>query len=221
MYDYSRHQETARQESEKAALANRMLLLCFIVLLAVLLLSSWLYIARKKLIENLQETTAELDIIRKDNYELKCDTSTNQLQIVANEQRIKQLEKKLGRYSKLVYFGTEKIENDLKVSLDYQRIREMAYKGKKLSHDDWHTIRNLTNEYFPGFFDFILSQFAVDSTEYRICILLRLHFKVGEVGNMLGVSSPYISKVSSEILRIVFKKRGSSKDLYKELCKIC
>ena len=40
MYDYTRHQEVAKRESERAALANRNLLICFIVLLAVFLLSS-------------------------------------------------------------------------------------------------------------------------------------------------------------------------------------
>ena len=114
MYNYSRHQEVARRESERAALANRKLLICFIVLLAVLLLSSWLYIARKELIDNLQKITAKLDDYKRENYELKHDASANKHQISENEERIKLLEKKLGRYSKLVYFGIEKTENKFK-----------------------------------------------------------------------------------------------------------
>ena len=220
MYDYTRHQEVARQESEKTASANRKLLISFIVLLAVLLLSSWLYIARKKLIEELQATSSELDRIKNENFKLKRDASANQQQITENEKRIKQLEKKLGRYGKLVYFGVDKAEYDLKKSPDYLLIQEKAYKGHKLSSEDWDTISNLVNEYLPGFYDFILSQLKIDSTEYRICILLRLHFKAGEIANMLGVTAPYISKTSTEILLNMYAKRGSSKELYKVLCTI-
>ena len=95
----------------------------------------------------------------------------------------------------------------------------MASKGQKLSNDDWDTVCNLICEYLPASYDFIISQFNINSSDYRICILLRLHFKVGEISNMLGVSSPYISKVSTDILEKTFGKKGSSKDLYKELCK--
>lgn len=219
MYDYTRHQEVARRESERAALANRKLLICFIVLLAVLLLSSWLYIARKKVIESLRETATKLDDLKRENYKLKRDASASQQHISENEERIKQLEKKLGRYSKLVYFGIEKTENNMKNSTNYQKINEMAYKGHKLSESDWDTICNLICEYFPSSYDFIVSHFNINSPEYCICILLRLHFKVGEIANMLGVSSPYISKVSTDILGKTFGKKGSSKELYKELCK--
>lgn len=220
IYDYTRHQEIARQETEKATLANRKLLISLIVLLAVLLMASWLYIARKKLMEDLQTIATELDTIKIENCELKRDASANQQQITKNEQRIKQLEKKLGRYGKLVYFGVDKAEYDLKNSSEYLVIQEKAYKGKKLSSEDWDSISNLANEYFPGFYDFMLSQLKVDSTEYRICILLRLHFKAGEIANMLGVTAPYISKASTEVLVSMYAKRGSSKELYKELCKM-
>lgn len=218
MYNYTRHQEVAKRESERAALANRKLLICFIVLLAVLLLSSWLYIVRKKVIDNMQKIAAKLDEYKRENYELKQDASANKHQIAENEERIKLLEKKLGRYSKLVYFGIETTESNLKKSPNYQKINEMAYKGQKLTNDDWDTICNLICEYLPSSYDFIVSHFNINSSEYRICILLRLHFKVGEIANMLGVSSPYISKVSTDILGKTFGKKGSSKDLYKELC---
>lgn len=220
LYNYTRYQGVARQAAEKAALTNKKLLVCFIVLLVVLLLSSWLYIARKKVIEILQVKVAELNSIKMDNCELKRNATANQQQITENEKRIKQLEKKLGRYGKLVYFGIDKAENDLKKSPSYLQIQEMAYKGQKLSSGHWDSICNITSEYFPAFYDFVLSQFQIDSTEYRICLLLRLHFKGGEIAHMLGVTAPYISKTSTEILANLNGKRGSSKDLYKELCKI-
>lgn len=59
-----------------------------------------------------------------------------------------------------------------------------SYKGQKLSSGHWDSICNITSEYFPAFYDFVLSQFQIDSTEYRICLLLRLHFKGGEIAHV-------------------------------------
>ena len=112
------------------------------------------------------------------------------------------------------------MDNNLKQSPNYQQIEESAYKGQRLSESDWDTVCNLASEYYPGFYDYLLSHMEVNSTEYQICLLLRLHFKAGEIANMLGVSPPYISKISTEILGNLYGKKGSSKDLSKELCKI-
>ena len=220
MYNYARNQDIAHKESKRANSANRRLLISFIILLTAFLISSWLYIARKELMESLKVTSIELDKIRKENSSLKQNASVNKLQIVENEKRIALLEKKLGKYGKLVYFGIEKTENDLKKSSNYQRIKNMAYKGQQLSQVDWDNVCNLVNEYFPGFYEFAISNLQINSTEYKICLLLRLHFKAGEIANMLGVTPAYISKISTEILAGLYGKKGSSKELYKELYKL-
>jgi hypothetical protein len=51
-------------------------------------------------------------------------------------------------------------------------------------------------------------------------LLLRLHFKAGEIANMLGVSPPYISKICTTVFAVLFNKKGSSRELAKELAKI-
>ena len=220
LYNYTRHQKIAHQESQNAARANSRLIICIVILLIVLLAASWLYIARRKVIDILEQTVSELHQIRTENKTLKQDAHANQQEISENEKRIRQLEKKLGKYGKLVFFGTEKIDNNLKQSPNYQQIRELANKGQVLSESDWDNVCHLASEYYPGFYDYLLSHVKVDSTEYQICLLLRLHFKTGEIANMLGVTPPYISKISTNIMEHLYRKKGSSKDLSKELCKI-
>ena len=220
MYNYTRHQEIAYQESQNAIRANLRFLVSVVVMLIVLLVASWLYIARRKVIESLEQTASELHKIKAENHLLRQDAVTNQQKISENEKRIKQLEKKLGKYGKLVFFGSEKMDNNLKLSPNYHQIEEFAYKGQKLSDSDWDNIHNLVSEYYPGFYDFLLSHLKIDSIEYHICLLLRLHFKTGEIANMLGVTPPYISKTSTEILANLYEKKGSSKELSKELSKI-
>jgi len=220
MYNYTRHQAIALKESQSATRANIRFLISIVILLFVLLTASWLYIARRKVIESLEQTASELNEIREENNALKHDTIANQQQIIENEKRIKHLEKKLGKYGKIVFFGSERMDNNLKQSPNYQQIEKLAYKGLKLSEDDWDTVCNLASEYYPGFYDFLLSRLQLDSIDYHICLLLRLHFKTGEIANMLGVTPPYISKTSTDILGCLFGKKGSSKELSKELRKI-
>ena len=220
MYDYSRQQEIAQQESQSATRANNRFLISVIALLMVLLTASWLYIARRRVMDSLERTAIELNNIKTENNILKQDSLSNQRQITENEKRIKQLEKKLGRYGKLVFLGSEKMDNDLKLSPNYQQIKELANKGQKLSESDWDIVCNLASEYYPGFYDYLMSHMKVDSTEYQICLLLRLHFKAGEIANMLGVTPPYISKTSTDILENLYGKKGSSKELSRELSKI-
>ena len=220
MYNYTRNQDIAHKESKRAALANGRLLFSLIVLLGILLMSSWLYIARKKLIESYEKMAKELNNIRIENSLLKQDATVNKQKINENEKRIKQLERKLGKYGKLVYFGTERLENNLQESSSYKVIKEIAIKGQMLSQGDWDNVCNLVSEYFPSFYDFAISNLQINSTEYKICLLLRLHFKAGEIANMLGVTPAYISKISTEIFAELYGKKGSSKELYKELYKL-
>lgn len=220
MYDYSRHQEIAQKEKDNTNMANRRLFVSLIIILVVSLAVSWLYFARKELIKKLEESVAELRQINKENAELKQNMSSNRQLILENEKRIKQLELKLGRYGKLVYFGMAKAENNLLLSPNYLNIQKKAQRGERLQENDWEIVRQLTNEYFPNFYDFMTYSLKHDSTEQQICLLLRLHFKAGEIANLLGVTPPYISKICSEAMEELFKRKGSSKELAKELVKL-
>ena len=220
MFDYSRHQAAAIREHEKATQASRQLLLSLIVLLTITLTASWLYIARRQVIDNHRRTASELNTVREELAELRLNNSANEQSIKEKELRITQLEQKLGKYARLVYFGAVKAENDLQLSPNYQRIKASVYKGQLLQERDWALTYQLTEEYLPGYTDFLNSNLKRGSIEYRVCLLLRLHFKAGEIANALSVTPPYISKVSTAVLANLFGKRGSSKELSKELIKI-
>ena len=157
---------------------------------------------------------------KNDLARLREDTFTNQQAICEKEKRIRQLEKAMGRYGKLVFFGSERIENDLRMSDSYKSIKDMAVRGQKLTADEWRLVYEVFAEYFPVCHDFCTSTMEIDTIEYKVSMLLRLHFETKEIANMSGVTPPYISKVSTKVLKDHFGKRGSSKDLAKELNKM-
>lgn len=219
MYDYSRHQELAREESERATQASIRFWISLSVLLMVCIVACWLYIGRKEVIRKLEEMTADLAEARAEHEELLHDKSANQQTIAENSRRIKQLEKNLGRYGKLVYFGQGKAEADLKISPNYQAMKEMARRGQKLSDEDWTMVEVLVNEYFPGCYDFIASKLQPNPLKLRICLLLRLHFINKEVSGMIGYTPAYSSKLSSEIYKDLYGESGGSKELASNLSK--
>ena len=219
MYDYSRHQEMARKESERASQASRRFWIILSVLLIVCMVACWLYIGRKELIGKLEEMAVELAEARAEQEELLHDKSANQQTIAENSRRIMQLEKNLGRYGKLVYFGQGKAEADLKISPNYQAIKEVVRRGQKLSEEEWAMAEALVNEYFPGCYDFIASKLPSSTLKFRICLLLRLHFINKEVCGMIGYTPAYSSKLSSEIHKELYGETGGSKELAANLSK--
>ena len=220
LYDYSRHQELAKKKSEEAADMTKKLWISISSLLLLCMIVCWLYIARKELISDLDKSLKDLESVRAEQQELMHDMTANKHVIAENNIKIKQLEKKLGRYGKIVYFGSDKAENNLRLSHNYQILKDRRGKDSKLTEAEWHIVRNLIDEYFPGCHDFLVTNLPVDSLKYKICLLLRLHFINKEVCAMIGYTAAYSSKLSSETYHDLFGKEGGSKELAAELAKL-
>ena len=108
----------------------------------------------------------------------------------------------------------------MRISHNYQFLKDRRGKDSKLTEAEWDTARNLIDEYFPGCHDFLTAHLQVESLKYKICILLRLHFINKEVSAMIGYTAAYSSKLSSEIYLELFGKEGGSKELSAELSKL-
>ena len=221
LYNYEDSEYTAAKKAKEAEQYRNFLLI------AILLFFFMIYLGynihkhyKRKKIEEMQAISQALGKARNDLARLREDTLTNQQAICEKEKRIRQLEKAMGRYGKLVFFGSERIENDLRMSDSYKSIKDMAVRGQKLTADEWRLVYEVFAEYFPVCHDFCTSTMKIDTIEYRVSMLLRLHFETKEIANMSGVTPPYISKVSTKVLKDHFGKRGSSKDLAKELNKM-
>lgn len=220
MYNYTRHQEFAQEESARAYQTSIRFWISISILLMVCIFSSWLYIAKKKVNEILERTVSELAELKIEQKILEQDKIINQQRITENQKYIQKLEKKLGRYGSIIFIGPKKAENDLKLSSNYHVIQGLAVQGKKLTEKEWFIIDKMVNEYFPGCYDYIHSRIPINTLQYKICLLLRLHFLNKEISGMLGFTPAYISKLSSIIYKDLFDKEGSSKELATALCEI-
>ena len=225
MYDYTRHQEIARKESEKARLEQtKFRALVIAIFLSTTLLFLLLYRLNrrvKKRLEQYEICLEELRQMRMEKEALGKHAAEYQHLIEKKEKEIKDLKARMGRYGKLACFNTAVAERSLKGSPTYQQIAAKATKGQLLTGEELQVIKAMMAEYLPGFDDFMESKSPwLSPHEYNICMLLRLHFKAVEVSGMLGLSKSMVSQVSSDVMYKVFNEHGSSKELSNRLKRI-
>ena len=225
MYDYSNYQEIARKKTEEAReeRLNRQIAIGSIVFI-VLFFSFVTYFLIRKEKKGLKKYLSILQELKQMRYETKSlklhETEYRKL-ILEKEERIAELEKYASKYGKQLYFTTANAERCLHESVTYKRIAVIAARGQRLTDTDWKDISMIIAEYLPGFEDFMeVNRPQLKANEYPLCILLRMHFKAVEIAGMLNLSKSQVSQLCSDIMRKVFDKKGSSKELSANLSKI-
>ena len=210
MYDYTRHQQVARQEKEKAAKekSKRQFVIAILILVMVLAIAIIyeMSVERKRkqeqhirTLEALEQTQSEILLLRahdKENEELL-------------EIKVKQFEELRTQFQELKnksLIDHASIDNQIRETDTYKKLLERQY-GKKLTVEELRASRKLVLEYLPEFNGLLLSkEYRLNPKNFNLCILFRLGFKSKEVSNMLGLSPGRISQICSKLLRDVFKK---------------
>lgn len=224
MYDYSRHQELARKESERATheKEKRQTVLAVLILVAVLSAMTIYVLYQKRRAERAKylRSIAELEQAQSDIMQLKQHETDYTTLIAQKEKQMEQLKKKMKKYSKLIYFDSADVERHLRSSSTYQTLEKKAIRGEMPTEEDWRNIRMLVIEYLPGFNDFLTANaHRLTENKYNICILLRLHFRSVDISKILGIKPPSVSDACSSIMRNIFQKEGSAKELTALLAK--
>ena len=225
MYDYSNYQEIARKKTEEAReeRLNRQIAIGSIVFIVLFFsfVTSFLIRKEKKGLKKYLSILQELKQMRYETKSLKLHETEYRKLILEKEERIAELEKYASKYGKQLYFTTANAERCLHESVTYKRIAAIAARGQRLTDTDWKDISMIIAEYLPGFEDFMeVNRPQLKANEYPLCILLRMHFKAVEIAGMLNLSKSQVSQLCSDIMRKVFDKKGSSKELSANLSKI-
>ena len=173
-------------------------------------------IQEKELALNQQEESkVELEELRKRTSEL------NQLikdkESVAERQR-----KELIRYQQKDTLTHENVESILNDSDVMKLLNEKSNKGQQLTEEEWSQIHQLVIQVLPGFYQFIsTNKHALNISEYRTCILTRLHVKPSCISSLLDVSPSYISKIRPRLNETLFGIEGTGKDFDSRILDIC
>ena len=225
MYDYSRNQRLAIQKSEEAKKEKerrQTLVVAFVLFVIICVFLLYKFYQKGKFgLEQYRKNLVELQKLHSERQELSQHALEYERLINRKEKEIETLEKSLSKYGKLIYFNIANAERCLKNSPTYHYIGSKAVKGELLVKDDWDKIELLISEYLPGFEDFLMTnRHKLKVGEYRICLLLRLHFRAVDIAGMTDISKSLISQHCTEIVRKLFNGKGSSKELSAKLAKI-
>ena len=221
LYDYTRHQEIARREQERASSEKSKRQLSITILFVVTLLAIYIirkmYLDRKRRqvqyiqnLEQLEQTQSELLQLRSHAEEYNeliaiKESLYEEQNVILQEQRKKNL---------LDHAEIDKriLESDICNKI-------LKNTCKKLTVEELRECRKFVLENLPEFNNLLLSkQYKINNNDFNVCVLFRLGIKSKEVSNLLGLSQGRISQICTKLLLSIFKiDKGGATELIEKL----
>lgn len=222
MYDYSRNQEIARQEKERADHANAIIQLISVFLFFFIIV---IYVIVREVHKRRKEERAEyqnkVSLLAKTNSEviqLRTHEQTLSKLLKEKENEVIKLESEIAAYKIKVGLQKESSEIRLQKSEVYINLSKLATKGVVLTDDQWQQIYMMVIDILPNFYKFISEKkFELSENEFKTCILIRLHYNPKTVANMIGLSPSSITKMRINLMKKLYGIEGKSKELDERL----
>ena len=166
----------------------------------------------------MQIEQAQSDIIRLRNEGSGLETTISQ-----KEEIITRLQAELVTYHQQVNKNSREIqETKLKKSEIYQTFIKLSVKGKQPTENEWRALRVVLFDLFPQFHQLLISEsHSLNVNEFNACILIRAHFKPGDICNMLDVSSSYANKLRRTLLKKLFNTEGKADEFDERIISVC
>jgi len=210
MYDYTRHQQIAQQEKEKASAekSKRQFTIALLVLIVIITsrIIYSMYEEKKKKQAQYLQNLEELEQTQTEVLQLRAHAEEYEELIAKKESLLKEQSLKLQEQQKKSLQDHAAKDKHIKESDIYQILQKKQF-GQKLTVQELRDCRKLVLEALPEFNNLLTSkQYKISVKDFNVCILFRLDFKSKEVSNMLAITQGRVSQICSKLLRDVFKK---------------
>jgi len=220
-YNYEHNKSLAIKEHHRAEQAFLLTAFTTTFLLTIILLGLYLFSAykRRKNLEvlryqkdklDLEAAKAELEYLRSADQEATAE------QISAKDEEIAYLEHKLQEARQVYERHIAKLESriDNHPLIEILRNKANGNPSEEASLDDLRQLTSLVNELIPSFYTtFHQLHYSLNPTEYRVCMLVRVHFRPSEISRLTGMSDAHVANMKKRILRKLFNVEGTPKDL--------
>ena len=222
LYNYTRFQETARKESERATSEKNKKLFILTLLLFTLFVAGTIiykmYSDKKKKQAQYLQSLKQLEQIQSEVLLLREHADEYEELIAEKERQFKEQIAEIQEQRRKVLQDHSAIEKYVTSSSIYQQLQKKQY-GSKLTMEELRECRKLMIENYPELNTLLLSkQYKLNEKDFDVCILFRLGFKSKEVSNMLDVTQGRISQICTKVLKIVFEKdKGGAAELIENL----
>ena len=222
LYDYSHNQEIAQQEKDKAKSEHiKVQIISVITLFVIAITITIIRRERKKhkvAILKYEQSISDLAKVQADIIKLRAHKSEYEQLITNKEKEVNRLNSEIDLYKEKLGKQKESAESLLIKSPEYGDLRRYAVKGVAFSDEMWHKVDVMVIDILPNFYKFISSKkLELNDHEFKICILIRLHFTPKEVANSLDLSPSSITKIRNNMMKKLFGVEGKSKELDEKL----
>ena len=242
VYNYGRHQETAKSQTEKLVVFQRWLFGSALFSILVVLSSLFVYRlnkkrnvrkvsvlreryeTEKKLLQNeMEELNALLEeksfLLGNKESILQQKYNEMNLEIEKKEQSIIELQDRVNEYERVLKIkNSAQIEEEIQSSLikkDF--IYFVNHVTAHPSDSQWNQLTEFVKESLPQLY-MILHNNNISQKELRMCALIRLKFKPGEIATIMDCSFPEVSLTRSRLLKKIYGiENGKAADFDKRL----
>ena len=225
MYDYSRHQEIARKEREKATQeANKKRIILGIFVLFALITSITIYLMisekRKQKLRYIQNLS-KLEKAQSEIMQLREHSNEYQELITEKEYEIEHLKSEIEKRQQKARQDHATTTQQIQDSEIYKELKERERLCKALTKEQIRKIRIMVIEKLPDFNNILLeNKYMLREHDFDVCMLLRLGIKSKEISVLLKISQPRVSQICTKVLGSLFNEnKGGAKELSEELHK--
>lgn len=220
MYNYNRNKDIAYKAQLKAE--QRMSIIYIVIICAILLFIVSISIYRKRLrlrnkrIAMVQKmynnSVQQLNEAQQELLKLQdLNENTIATLVKEKEETIQKLQMEVKKYEEAnIGHNLLELEKQLKQSPIYQQLVYLEnHPLEKMTKNDWSNLEETVEKFVYGFAD--LKQ-KLNTKEYHICLLVKLHFSPSTISSLIGTSLSDISNSRRRMLAKICGNSGNGKD---------
>lgn len=220
MYNYNRNKDIAYKAQLKAE--QWMSIIYIVIICAILLFIVSISIYRKRLrlrnkrIAMVQkmynDSVQQLNEAQQELLKLQdLNENTIATLVKEKEETIQKLQMEVKKYEEAnIGHNLLELEKQLKQSPIYQQLVYLEnHPLEKMTKNDWSNLEETVEKFVYGFAD--LKQ-KLNTKEYHICLLVKLHFSPSTISSLIGTSLSDISNSRRRMLAKICGNSGNGKD---------
>lgn len=220
MYNYNRNKDIAYKAQLKAE--QWMSIIYIVIICAILLFIVSISIYRKRLrlrnkrIAMVQkmynDSVQQLNEAQQELLKLQdLNENTIATLVKEKEETIQKLQMEVRKYEEAnIGHNLLELEKQLKQSPIYQQLVYLEnHPLEKMTKNDWSNLEETVEKFVYGFAD--LKQ-KLNTKEYHICLLVKLHFSPSTISSLIGTSLSDISNSRRRMLAKICGNSGNGKD---------
>ena len=214
LYNYSRNRAIAHKKTIESTRNRHLFVIAVLIAFFILFMSSAVVILlRRKRKAELQrldreyhealeaQEQAKYDLMQLQRHEYEALLQQKQFEIANRQETIDRLYTSVN--------PQESLEKRLAETDIYKRFLHLSRNVQERVYvDDWKALEKMINLQLPNFHSALYSHTHLDSKDYHLCILIRLHFSLSEIGILLSETPQYLSKRRKYLLQKLYHQEG-------------